>query len=81
MNDLLPNIAEIVAGQAKKPIADVLKSEDLFTEGLIDSFGILDLLSQLEAAFGVSVSNDALTWQNFRSVEQIARLISSLKSS
>lgn len=79
MNELMPKIADIVAGQAKKPAADVLKSEDLFTEGLIDSFGILDLLGQLEAAFGVTVSNDELTWQNFRSVEQIARLIGALK--
>jgi methoxymalonate biosynthesis acyl carrier protein len=77
----MPKIADLVAGQAKKPAADVLKSEDLFTEGLIDSFGILDLLSQLETAFGVSVSNDDLTWQNFRSVEQMARLISSLRTS
>ncbi len=81
MTDLTSKIADLVAGQAKKPVADVMRSEDLFTEGLIDSFGILDLLSQLEAAFGVSVSNDDLTWQNFRSVEQIARLISSLKAS
>lgn len=81
MNDLMPKIADLVAGQAKKSVADVSKSEDLFTEGLIDSFGILDLLSQLETAFGVTVANDDLTWQNFRSVEQIARLISSLKAS
>jgi acyl carrier protein len=80
MTDLTPKIADLVAGQAKKPVADVMKSEDLFTEGLIDSFGIHDLLSQLETAFGVSVSNDDLTWQNFRSVEQIARLICSLKA-
>lgn len=77
----MPKIADLVAGQAKKPVADVLRSQDLFTEGLIDSFGILDLLSQLESMFGVSVSNDDLTWQNFRSVEQIARLISALKAS
>jgi len=77
----MPKIADLVAGQAKKPVADVLRSQDLFTEGLIDSFGILDLLSQLESTFGVSVSNDDLTWQNFRSVGQIARLISALKAS
>jgi acyl carrier protein len=81
MTDLMPQIGDLVAAQAKKPVADVMKSADLFTEGLIDSFGILDLLTQLEAAFGVSVSNDDLTWQNFRSVEQIARLISSLRAS
>ena len=79
MTDVVPRIAELVAAQARKPADDVMKSDDLFTEGLIDSFGILDLLSQLEAAFGVSVSNDDLTWQNFRSVEQIARLVVSLR--
>jgi acyl carrier protein len=79
MNELVPKVAELVAGQAKRPMADVLKSTDLFTEGLIDSFGILDLLARLESEFGVRVSNDDLTWQNFRSVEQIAGLISSLK--
>lgn len=81
MSALVPKIAECVAAQAKKPVDDVMASADLFTDGLIDSFGILDLLSQLEADFGVSISNDELTWQNFRSVEQIAGLISSLKPS
>ena len=79
MTDVAPRIAELVAAQARKPVADVMRSDDLFTEGLIDSFGILDLLNQLEAAFGVSVPNDDLTWQNFRSVEQISHLIVSLK--
>lgn len=80
MNEVISKVAELVAAQAKKPVAEVAASADLFTEGVIDSFGILDLLTQIEVTFGVRVANDDLTWQNFRSVEQIASLVATLKA-
>lgn len=45
---------------------------DLFEEGLLDSFGMVELLATLEQEFGITVSPEELEFENFRSVNAIA---------
>lgn len=67
-------IASVIAQTTKRPVEQVLASRDLFGEGILDSFGMLDMLAALEAKFGVAITNEDLTWQNFHSVEKITTL-------
>jgi acyl carrier protein len=49
---------------------------DLLGTGLIDSLTLVELLTQLQETFGVSISTDELEVENFRSIASIARFMS-----
>jgi acyl carrier protein len=48
---------------------------DLLGTGLIDSLTLVELLTQLQETFGVSISTDDLEVENFRSIASIARFM------
>lgn len=52
----------------KRPIAG---DDNLLESGIIDSLGILDLVSFLEQEFGVVVADDELIPENFQSVDRL----------
>lgn len=56
----------------KKPIT---AEDDLLESGLIDSLGILDLVSFLEQDFGIIVADDELTPEHFQCVDRLARFV------
>lgn len=47
----------------------------LLQSGIIDSLGVLDLISYLETSFGVSVADDELVPENFADINRIASLV------
>jgi len=51
--------------------------ESLFDAGLLDSFTLVDLASQLETNFGVQIPDSDLTPRKFDTVERIDAYISS----
>jgi acyl carrier protein len=59
----------------KFPLArkrSVKDSDELLESGIVDSLGILDLVALLETEFGLTVSDDDLLPENFRSIERIS---------
>jgi len=50
-------------------------SNTLLQSGVIDSMGILDVVSYVEAEFGISVSDDDLLPENFNSIAAIAKFV------
>jgi len=54
----------------------VKDSDELLESGIVDSLGILDLVAVLEAEFGLTVSDEDLLPDNFRSIERIAQFAS-----
>ena len=61
---------------AKKLNLDVSSVDtDLVETGLLDSLTLVELLTQLDETFGVSISTDDLELENFRSIASIARLV------
>ena len=53
-----------------------LSDADLLLEsGIIDSLGVLDMVSFIESQFGIHVEDDELVPENFQTIEQIARFI------
>jgi acyl carrier protein len=47
----------------------------LFESGVIDSFGMIALVIQIELEFGIKVRPEEATAQNFRSISSIARFV------
>jgi len=50
-------------------------SDSLFESNVIDSFGILELISFIEKKFKVAVNPSEVTIENFNSVDKIAKFI------
>lgn len=63
---------ELLAGQNCAPLAD---ADPLIDSGIIDSFGIMVLMSFLEEKFSIQISGDELLPENFDSVRSISSLV------
>jgi acyl carrier protein len=58
-----------------RPEADYEAANDLVAEGLIDSFDIVSLVSDLEDRFNVKIDGVEIVPENFQSVATIATLV------
>ena len=67
----LETVRKAVGVLAKEPVPSD-DSESLFETGTIDSFGLLDLVQNLEQAFGVKVPDSDLNPRRFDNVNKIA---------
>jgi acyl carrier protein len=56
---------------------DIGESHKLLESGIIDSLGILDLVSALEKDFGITISDEELVPENFQTVVDIAAFVAS----
>jgi acyl carrier protein len=56
-------------------------SADLFDAGVIDSFGVLQLITELEAKLGVSIPAEELIPQNLWSVAAIRGVVKRISTS
>ena len=48
---------------------------DLLNDGIVDSMGILQVVNFLEEKFGVQVSDDEITPENFRSLRVLTEFV------
>ena len=51
---------------------DVKNDDQLIESGLLDSLGILDVVTYLEEEFNISISDDELTPDNFQSISAMS---------
>lgn len=49
--------------------------ENLLTQGLIDSMGILKLVSFIESHFGIKVDNEDIVPENFETLSDMSRFV------
>lgn len=69
MDKLLAILEEI------RPEHDFSKSMDFITEGLLDSFDIVTLVSALEEHFGITIDGEDVTPENFNNLESLNGLL------
>jgi acyl carrier protein len=50
-------------------------AEPLIESGIVDSLGVLKIMSFLDEAFGVDLSSDEIKLENFRDVKTICDLV------
>ncbi len=64
-------------GNANKEPID--PDADLFKKGLVDSMGMLRLVAFVEEEFGISVPEEELRPENFRTIRSVCKLVHSMK--
>ena len=77
--ELQQRIKNIVLSVATESGADPSPSEALFETGVLDSFGLADLVAALQKEFAVVIPDADLRPKNFASIEQIEKYLDSRK--
>ena len=65
-------LTEVLIDQNKKSIEP---DEDLLTQGIIDSMGVLQLVNYLEKSFGMKVADEEIVPENFRSLNCLTEFV------
>ena len=63
----------------KRNMEQNLDSKGLVTDGILDSFDIINLVTELEGAFDIEIDPEDVTAENFESVDAIADLVERCK--
>jgi acyl carrier protein len=53
----------------------IKEDEDLLSSGLIDSLGILKLVSFMEEQFALQIPSEDVVYENFHSIESMSRYL------
>jgi acyl carrier protein len=56
------------------------EDEDLLASGLVDSMGVMEIVSFIEDSFGVIVDDEDIVPENFRSVRAMTALVVAKKA-
>lgn len=73
MEELIEILEELLPGE------DVANCTTLIDDHILNSFGILSLVSEIEDAFDIEVSPAELTPENFNSAAKLLEMINRLK--
>lgn len=66
--------------QGIRPDVDFVNEKSLIDDGILDSFDVVSIISELDDAFGVQVRITELDPDNFNSAEAIWALVQSMKA-
>lgn len=61
--------------QRRNPGLEITGKSKIYDEGLVDSFGILELLQDTEKHFSISFQDHELRQQFFKTIDDFARMI------
>ncbi len=80
MTETEQQIADYLASQFGVDMSNVAVDTPLISSGLIDSFGMVELLLQIETMSGAKVDPGDVTLENLDSIERIVGLVEQLKA-
>lgn len=69
----MPTIAEIL--KEIRPEFDFTASQDFIGDGMLDSYDMVTLVSDLDKAYGISISGVDIVPENFQNVAAIQNLL------
>lgn len=77
MTDLSAKIKEFIITEVNPDLglAELDDREPLIESGIIDSLGVLKIMSFLDETFGVDLSSEEIKLENFRDVRTICELV------
>jgi acyl carrier protein len=58
-----------------KGIESLGSDEDLLEKGIVDSHGLMEVISFLESHYGISVGDEDLVPENFQSLDRIEEFV------
>jgi acyl carrier protein len=81
MTNIEAEVMEVVKGVVDPTRRDELSvTSELLEAKLIDSFGLIQLVSDLELALNISIMTEDMTIQNFSSIRDIVGLVTRIRS-
>jgi acyl carrier protein len=69
----VPTIEEIL--KEIRPEFDFTVSQDFIADGMLDSFDIVTLVSDMDKAYGISISGLDIVPENFQNITSIQKLL------
>jgi len=77
MDDLKGQIRQFIITEVAPDLGlqNIEDDEPLIESGIVDSLGILRILSFVEEAFGVDLSSDEIRPENFRDLRTICAMV------
>lgn len=75
--DIEREVQEFLAERLKTTVP---ADEDLFASGLVTSMFAMELVVQLESAYGISIIGGDLRLDNFRTIERMVELVNRLRA-
>lgn len=76
MNDVQEKIKDFIAIKFAYESETLNPEDDLLSQGIVDSMGILQLVTHMEETFGIQISDDEIVPENFRTLQALADLVS-----
>jgi len=78
MNDLSTKIKEFIITEVNPELnlTHIDDGEPLIESGIVDSLGVLKIMSFLDESFGVDLGSEEIKLENFRDVRTICELVS-----
>ena len=81
-SEIITPLSKYIAGQIlKQPDRQLALDEALISNGLIDSFSLVDLALYVEDTFGVRIEDTELNADTFDTLNQLTNLIAERQSS
>ena len=82
MNDLSARIKEFIITEVNPDLQLTTLDDDepLIESGIVDSLGVLKIMSFLDEAFGIDLSSSEIRLENFKDVKTICELVESQAS-
>jgi acyl carrier protein len=77
MNELSDKIKEFIRTEVSPELqlSQLTDEEPLIESGVIDSLGVLKIMSFLDESFGVDLSSEEIRLENFKNVRTICDLV------
>lgn len=72
-DERLLNLAKGIVDSTKS--GNLTKNSMFFDEGYLDSFGLMQLLAEIETEFSISIDTEDLTTSNFASINHMTVLV------
>lgn len=69
----MKTVLEVLKGI--RPEFDFTKSEDFIADGMLDSFDVITLTSDLDATYGISINGTDVLPENLKSIAAITALL------
>lgn len=75
--EVLKRVRNFISEEFLSDGQEIADDESLFASGIIDSLGMIKLTAFVEEAFGMPVNASEVTMDNFGSIEEIAKRVTS----
>lgn len=78
INQINNKLLDFVTQQFSVDTEDIFLDESLIDQGIIDSTGLIEIVSFIEDEYSFSIEEEHLIMENFGSIEKIANFIKTM---